>query len=295
MSSRTEHLSIEPLLWRLLPASNDEDIPSIEQHPGAGVFDAQSNITLRLDNTTYLISSRMQDTYLRRLTDHISRYSNLEMLTLSFGESYFLYNYAEILLKIPAALSRLHLPKLWCLELAHVFTTEQSMIDLLEHHHKTLRVLKLNSIGVGLPRNTAKKESVLSLVWKIRQTNFLQKVTLHGVFTNMVDEPCKTQPVQEIKKRGYPFSNPRDVYGHKISGRTYRTQLEEFMCRRIGWPIGESLEACLLRKEEHAVATSRVVDEDAIEWPWQDGSWHWSTDLLEQCRGASSLLRVEMH
>lgn len=274
MNWRLHHLTLEPIFWRQLPVSNEEDLSSSEQDPKASTYDEQRTLVLRLDNKGYLISSRMQDTYLTRLTSYISRYTNLGMLTLSFGATHFLYNYAEILLKISAALTRLHLPQLWYLALANVFTTERSMTELLQNHSMTLRILQLSSIGVGLPRNAVERESVLSLFWKIRHATFLEKVELKGLFTNMVDEAWEA--VQERKV-----------------GNSCCTQLEDFMCHKIDWPVGESLEEYLLLKEERLAATKQEARANAVETLWQDRSWAWSAYFIERCRGFI-LLQAEM-
>ncbi|KEF60269.1 uncharacterized protein A1O9_05119 [Exophiala aquamarina CBS 119918] len=272
MSSRLHHLILEPVLWRHLPVSDEEDIPSSEQQAEPRTYDDHRTLVLSLDNKGYLTSSRMQDTYLARLTNYISRYTNLGMLTLSFGATHFLYNYAEILLKISAALTRLHLPQLWYLALANVFTTEKSMTKLLQNHSKSLRFLQLSSIGVGLPRNARERESVLSLFWKIRQVTFLEKVKLKGLFTNMVDEAWEAT---EGKQLGC------------------RTQLEDFMSHKIDWPVGVSLEEYLLLKEERLAATKQEAKANAAETLWQDRSWAWSAYFIERCRGFI-LLQAEM-
>jgi hypothetical protein len=274
MSSKVHHLTLKHGHWCHLPLGDDEDKPSNESFPEANIYDDQRTLDLCLDNVAYIVSSRMQVTYLKRLNDCISRYTNLEMLSLSFGATGFLYNYAEILLRISASLAKLHLTRLRHLALSNVFTTEKSMIQLLQNHSTTLRVLELSEIGVGLPRNVNERESVMSLFWKIRQATFLEKVRLTGLFTNLVDEAWTA--VEENKV-----------------GDDCCTQLEDFMCHRIEWPVGESLEEYLLLKEARRAENMEEAWLNALKPLWQDDSWKWGDFFIKRCRGLL-LLQAKM-
>lgn len=274
MNSKVRHLTLKHGHWCHLPVGDDEDKPSHESSPDANTCEDQRTLDLCLDNVAYIVSSRMQVTYLKRLNDCISRYSNLEMLSLSFGGSGFLYNYAEILLRISASLAKLHLPRLRHLALSNVFTTEKSMIQLLQNHSTTLCILELSEIGVGLPRNVNVRESVMSLFWKIRQTTFLEKVKLTGLFTNLVDEAWTA------------------VEGNKV-GNDCCTQLEDFMCHKIEWPVGESLEEYLLLKEARRAETTEEAWLNALKPLWQDNSWKWGEFFIKRCRGLL-LLQAKM-
>lgn len=114
----------------------------------------------------------------------------------------------------------------------------------------------------------------MSLFWKIRQAAFLEKVKLTGLFTNLVDEAWTA--VEEIKV-----------------GNDCCTQLEDFMCHKIEWPVGESLEEYLHLKDARRAETMEEAWLNALKPLWQDNSWKWGDFYIKKCRGLP-LLQAKM-
>lgn len=280
MSTRVRRLSLKHAEWSHLPLSDDEtrlqprdgEQSTQSYHFEAHAYDCQHILDICLENRAYITSTRMHVTYPKRLLHCLSRYTNLETLRLSFGASGFLWDYAEDLMRISASLAKLHLIRLRHLALCNVFTTERSMIQLCENHSTTLRVLELGDIGVGLPQSAAQRESVMSLFWKIRQVAWLERVTLTGLFTNLMDEAWTAASEQGML----------DL--HSRSCR--RSQLEGYLCHQIEWPVGESIEEYLVSREAGQAETeSSEAWENAMKpLLWQDGSWKWSGSFIRRCR-----------
>lgn len=280
MSTRVRHLSLKHAEWSHLPLSDDETRlqplggeQSDSYRNDANAYpECQHTLDMSLENRAYITSTRMHVTYPKRLLHCMSRYTNLETLRLSFGARGFLWDYAEDLLRISASLAKLHLVRLRHLALCNIFTTEKSMVQLCENHSTTLRVLELGDMGVGLPQGAAQRESVMSLFWRIRQVTLLEKVTLTGLFTNLMDEAWTAASEQAIL----------DFPSHSCC----RSQLEGYMCHEIEWPVGKSIEAYLLSKEagQPETESSEAWEHAMKPLLWQDSSWKWSGSFIRRCR-----------